>query len=115
MPKRLLRHLTATCNYDKLAYSFKKNILTLVGAYPCGRPVGQAQGRAPTQKHYLKNYRLKVKNSSDINVDPHNCTAQEPSYRAGHDVWIEGVGIPSFGLTAGSRPAESAFFIRFHK
>ena len=35
---------------------FQKNILTLVGAYPCGRPVGQAQGIAPTQKHYLKNY-----------------------------------------------------------
>jgi hypothetical protein len=35
---------------------FQKNILTLVGAHPCGRPVGQAQGIAPTQKHYLKNY-----------------------------------------------------------
>jgi hypothetical protein len=38
------------------ALVFEKNILTLVGAYPCGRPVGQAQGRAPTQKHYLKSY-----------------------------------------------------------
>jgi len=35
---------------------FKENILTLVGVRSCGRPVGQAQGHASTQKHYLKNY-----------------------------------------------------------
>jgi hypothetical protein len=47
--------------HGAVAIVFKKNILTLVGAYPCGRPVGQAQGRAPTQKHYLKSYSKSTK------------------------------------------------------
>jgi hypothetical protein len=54
---------------NSVSIVFKKNILTLVGAYPCGRPVGQAQGRAPTQKHYLKSYSSVVTGAADPTVD----------------------------------------------
>ena len=57
-PLKITRGFANPARYKRRSFAivFQKNNLTLVGAYPCGRPVGQAQGIAPTQKHYLKNY-----------------------------------------------------------